>query len=416
VIGTAIALRILFGIPLWLGAIITICDTFTFLFIHYCGVRKLEALFIVLVGTMAVCFCINMIYVRPDASDILSGFIPGIPEGSFDQMIGLVGAVIMPHNLFLHSALVLSREIDRSKKKNIKEANFYFSFEAMISLSVSFLINMCVICTFAYWHLSNEAERITLQNAHSALKETFGDGARIVWAIGLLAAGQSSTMTGTYAGQFVMQGFLKMRLSPWLQVGITRSIAIFPSLIVAFTNSIDQLDGMINILQAIQLPFALIPLLKFTSSPKIMKDFKNYAVVTYFCMGISIIIICVNLSTVLPTILNTDEQSILEMTRGKVIIIFLAIIYFSILIGVLMSTTKSESLLASESETIEFKGLSISEDENAEDFIRDHAKEPMINLNDKDSDPKCLRSPENSIGPSDYISLNDLLEEKDNID
>jgi natural resistance-associated macrophage protein 2 len=223
-----------------------------------------------------------MLFVRPEVSDVLSGFIPGVPEGSFDQMIGLVGAVIMPHNLFLHSALVLSREIDRSKRNNIKEANFYFSLEAMISLSVSFFINMCVICTFAYWHLSNEAERITLQNAHSALKDTFGYGAKVVWAIGLLAAGQSSTMTGTYAGQFVMQGFLKMRFPPWVQVAITRSIAIFPSLIVAFTNSIDELDGLINILQAIQLPFALIPLLKFTSSAKVMKEFKNHKGITWF--------------------------------------------------------------------------------------------------------------------------------------
>lgn len=231
---------------------------------------------------MAVCFCANMIYVQPEASQILSGFIPGVPEGSFDQMIGLVGAVIMPHNLFLHSALVLSRELDRSDKKNIKEANFYFSLEAMISLSVSFFINMSVICTFAYWHLSEKGQNITLQTAHSALEDTFGDGARVVWAIGLLAAGQSSTMTGTYAGQFVMQGFLKMRFAPWMQVAITRSIAIFPSLIVAFTDSIDSLDGWINILQAIQLPFALIPLLKFTASSNVMKDFKNHKFITTF--------------------------------------------------------------------------------------------------------------------------------------
>lgn len=173
--------------------------------------RKLEALFIVLVGTMAVCFCANMIYVHPEVSEILSGFIPGIPHDSYDQMIGLVGAVIMPHNLFLHSALVLSRELDRSKKSSIKEANFYFSLEATVSLTVSFIINMSIICTFAYWHLSDQGQQITLQNAHSALKDTFGYGAKVVWAIGLLAAGQSSTMTGTYAGQFVMQGFLRMR-------------------------------------------------------------------------------------------------------------------------------------------------------------------------------------------------------------
>jgi NRAMP (natural resistance-associated macrophage protein)-like metal ion transporter len=231
---------------------------------------------------MAVCFCVNMIYVRPEFSDILGGFIPQIPSDSYDQMIGLVGAVIMPHNLFLHSALVLSRELDRSNRKDIKEANFYFSLEATVSLSVSFFINMCVICTFAYWHFKDEGHDITLQTAHLALRETFGEGAKIVWAIGLLAAGQSSTMTGTYAGQFVMQGFLRLRFAPWIQVLITRSIAILPSLVVAYYEAYDSVDGWINILQAIQLPFALIPLLKFTSTSTIMKEFRNHKYVTCF--------------------------------------------------------------------------------------------------------------------------------------
>jgi len=281
---------------------------------------------------MAVCFCANMIYVQPEFASILGGFIPQIPHQAFDQMIGLVGAVIMPHNLFLHSALVLSRELDRSQKKNIKEANFYFSLEATISLSVSFIINLSVICTFAYWHLRGGGHDITLQTAHLALEDTFGDGARMVWAIGLLAAGQSSTMTGTYAGQFVMQGFLQMKVPPWVQVAITRSIAIFPSLIVAFTESIDELDGWINILQAIQLPFALIPLIKFTSSGSIMKDFKNHPFITGFTMVVSIIIICVNLGTVVPTLLSLGEKEESWFSKGRLMMLFCGGIYFSIIV------------------------------------------------------------------------------------
>lgn len=288
-----------------------------------------------------------MIYVQPEFTAILEGFIPGVPEGALDQMIGLVGAVIMPHNLFLHSSLVLSREIDRSQKKNIKEANFYFSLEAMISLSVSFLINMCVICTFAYWHLSKMGQTITLQTAHSALRDTFGNGAKLVWAIGLLAAGQSSTMTGTYAGQFVMQGFLHMRLPPWVQVGITRSIAIFPALIVAFTNAIDSLDCWINILQAIQLPFALIPLLKFTASTNLMKEFKAPGFVTGFCMVVSAVIICVNLGTVIPELFGREADEPFQWTRGKSIFLVGGVIYFAIILAVLISPIKPESLLDS---------------------------------------------------------------------
>jgi natural resistance-associated macrophage protein len=314
---------------------------------------------------MAVCFCINMLYVQPEISDILGGFVPQVTNEDFDQMIGLVGAVIMPHNLFLHSALVLTREIDRTDRKNIKEANFYFSLEAMISLSVSFLINMCVICTFAYWHLRDTGHDITLQTAHSALQDTFGENAKLVWAIGLLAAGQSSTMTGTYAGQFVMQGFMRLRFPAWVQVMITRSIAIFPALIVAFSESIDSLDGWINILQAIQLPFALIPLLKFTSSSEIMQEFKSHKFVTGFCTVVSIVIICVNMGTVIPTMLYSDEEGNFQWTRGKLLLIFFGVVYFTIIIAVMMSPPKKSSLLDGssatdeESEDIEFKRLGI---------------------------------------------------------
>ena len=337
-------------------------------------------------------------------------------------MIGLVGAVIMPHNLFLHSSLVLSREIDRSKKRNIKEANFYFSLEATISLSVSFFINMSVICTFAYWHLRGDGHDITLQTAHSAMRETFGYGAKMVWAIGLLAAGQSSTMTGTYAGQFVMQGFLKLRVPPWVQVAITRSVAIFPSLIVAFMDSIDELDGYINILQAIQLPFALIPLLKFTSSEAIMKEFKNPKGITIFTAVVSVVIIFVNLGTVIPTLLYSDEKAGFQWTKGKIILIILGMIYFTIIYFVLASKTKPDALLESKNETvedndIEFKKISAGTDDSLDKKSDDEYKESRMKKskskykksckNDKTDDEYRFNVIRN--GPSDYHSLKDLL-------
>ena len=253
VIGSAIALKLLFGIPIWAGALITICDTFTFLFIHICGVRSLEvsyssllipvqAFFAFLVGVMAACFFANLIAVAPPIVDILGGFIPRIPEGAFDQTVGLVGAVIMPHNLFLHSALVLSRQVPPRNKRKVREANKYFSIEAAVSLIISFFINMAVIATFAYFH-NTEQKDLDLESAATALEDTFGNSARIVWAIGLLAAGQSSTMTGTYAGQFVMMGFLKLKIPQWARVVVTRSIAIIPALCVTFiSSSPDGLD------------------------------------------------------------------------------------------------------------------------------------------------------------------------------
>mmetsp|Transcript_16656 Transcript_16656/g.14562 ORF Transcript_16656/g.14562 Transcript_16656/m.14562 type:complete len:447 (+) Transcript_16656:1-1341(+) len=276
VIGTAIAFNILFGFPIWVGSIITILDTFTFLFIHACGVRKLEAMFAVLVGTMAICFCWNMFIVQPGISDVMGGFVPQLPKESTNEMIGLIGAVIMPHNLFLHSALVQSRNVNRKDSVRVREANKYFGIEAGVSLFISFIINLAVISTFAYYHLSDGAQDIVLNNAHLALQDSFGNNAKYIWAIGLMAAGQSSTMTGTYAGQFVMQGFINLHVPTYVRVFVTRGIAIIPAIIVAFIHYSDSLDGFLNILQAVQLPFALIPLLKFSSNAKIMNKFKNH--------------------------------------------------------------------------------------------------------------------------------------------
>lgn len=201
VIGSAIAFKVLLGLPLWAGALITIFDSFLFLFIHYFGVRKLEAFFAVVILTMVLCFAVNFFATDPDwEAAILGTILPRIPKGTLSYAIGLVGSVIMPHNLYLHSALVLSRDIDAKTKNKVNEANFYNNVESAISLGVSFIINWCVIGTFANYKGGPYSKDLTLSNAHIALEETLGKFARYVWAIGLLAAGQSSTMTGTYAG------------------------------------------------------------------------------------------------------------------------------------------------------------------------------------------------------------------------
>jgi len=175
VLGSAIAIKIITGIPLYAGALITMADTFTFLFIQVYGVRKLEGLFAFLVTVMAVCFYTNMFIVLPPAADVFSGFIPYIPSGAGEATIGLVGAVIMPHNLYLHSALVLSRNVDLSSPIKIQDANMYFAIEAALSLFISFLINLAVISVFAYW--ANESKVDGLESAGDAMYGSFGSGA-----------------------------------------------------------------------------------------------------------------------------------------------------------------------------------------------------------------------------------------------
>lgn len=324
VIGSAIALNLLSvgRIPLWGGVLITIVDTFVFLFLDKYGLRKLEAFFGFLILVMAVTFGYEYVTVKPDQGQLLKGmFVPycqGCGTRQLEQAVGIIGAVIMPHNIYLHSALVKSRDVNRANKKEVKEANRYFFIEACLALFLSFLINVFVVSVFAeaFYNKTNEqVHEICLNNSspHANLfpmnNKTldvniykggvvlgccFGGAALYIWAIGILAAGQSSTMTGTYSGQFVMEGFLNLSWSRFARVLFTRSIAITPTLLVALFQDVERLTGMndfLNVLQSMQLPFALIPILTFTSMSSVMHDFVN-GLAWKIAGGVVIFIVC----------------------------------------------------------------------------------------------------------------------------
>lgn len=209
--------------------------------------------------------------------------VPKLSSRTIQQAVGVVGCIIMPHNVFLHSALVQSREVDHRKIGRVQEALNYFSIESAVALTISFMINLFVTTVFAKaFYGTDIANSIGLGNAGQYLQEKYGGGLLpilYIWAIGLLAAGQSSTITGTYAGQFIMGGFLNLRMKKWIRALITRSFAIIPTLIVAliFDTSEDALDVLnewLNVLQSIQIPFALIPLLCLVSKEDLMGVFK----------------------------------------------------------------------------------------------------------------------------------------------
>ncbi|XP_056279300.1 natural resistance-associated macrophage protein 2-like isoform X2 [Pseudoliparis swirei] len=282
VIGCAIAFNLLSSgrIPLWAGVLITIIDTFVFLFLDKYGLRKLEAFFALLIGIMAIAFGYQYVTVSPDQGQLLKGMFMPYCEGcgpvQLSQAVGIVGAVIMPHNIYLHSALVKSREVDRSKRKEVREANKYFFIESTIALFLSFLINVFVVAVFAeafygrtnqevhsvcnetgsphsqMFPLNNETLEVNLYRGGVVLGCFFGPAALYIWAVGILAAGQSSTMTGTYSGQFVMEGFLNLRWSRFARVLLTRSIAITPTLLVAIFQDVQHLTGMNNFLNVLQ--------------------------------------------------------------------------------------------------------------------------------------------------------------------
>ncbi|XP_003252193.1 natural resistance-associated macrophage protein 2 isoform X1 [Nomascus leucogenys] len=324
VIGSAIAINLLSvgRIPLWGGVLITIADTFVFLFLDKYGLRKLEAFFGFLITIMALTFGYEYVTVKPSQSQVLKGmFVPscsGCRTPQIEQAVGIVGAVIMPHNMYLHSALVKSRQVNRNNKQEVREANKYFFIESCIALFVSFIINVFVVSVFAEAFFGKTNEQVVevctnTSSPHAGLfpKDNstlavdiykggvvlgcyFGPAALYIWAVGILAAGQSSTMTGTYSGQFVMEGFLNLKWSRFARVVLTRSIAIIPTLLVAVFQDVEHLTGMndfLNVLQSLQLPFALIPILTFTSLRPVMSDFAN-GLGWRIAGGILVLVIC----------------------------------------------------------------------------------------------------------------------------
>ncbi|KAK8606879.1 hypothetical protein V6N13_052632 [Hibiscus sabdariffa] len=306
VIGSAIAIKILSNgaLPLWAGVLITACDCFIFLFLENYGVRKLEAFFAVLIATMGVSFAWMFAETKPSGTELLLGIlVPKLSSKTIKQAVGVVGCIIMPHNVFLHSALVQSREIDRNKKARVQEALNYYSIESAAALLISFIINLFVTTVFAKAFYNTEiASSIGLVNAGQYLEEKYGGGLipiLYIWAIGLLAAGQSSTITGTYAGQFIMGGFLKLRLKKWLRALITRSCAIIPTIIVALIfdtseSALDVLNEWLNVLQSIQIPFALIPLLCLVSKEQTMGAFKIGNVLKTVAWLVTALVIVIN--------------------------------------------------------------------------------------------------------------------------
>ncbi|CAI0405664.1 unnamed protein product [Linum tenue] len=319
VIGSAIAIKILSNgyLPLWAGVVITALDCFVFLFLENYGVRKLEAFFAVLIAVMAISFAWMFGDTKPNGTELLLGIlIPKLSSKTIKQAVGVVGCIIMPHNVFLHSALVQSRDVDRSKKGRVDEALRYYGIESTAALAVSFFINLCVTTVFAKAFYGTEvANSIGLVNAGQLLQDKYGGGIfpiLYIWAIGLLAAGQSSTITGTYAGQFIMGGFLNLRLKKWVRAMITRSCAIIPTIIVALIfdsseDSLDKLNEWLNVLQSVQIPFALIPLLCLVAKEEIMGTFRIGPVLKTISWIVAVLVILINGYLLLDFFMNVVD-------------------------------------------------------------------------------------------------------------
>ena len=286
VIGTALALKLIFGLPTVWGVLVTSASTLLFLALQQFGVRKLEAFMGSLVGVMSVCFVAQMGMLEGgDGGEVMKGIVVPIFQNGKALFIGvsLLGAVVMPHNLFLHSALVLSRSFELGERA-VRRALKYNVAESALALAVTLVINFAVTIVAAQSIKDADFDDPTgekrrgiidrpLQNAPDMLKDVLGKSAKGLFAAALLASGQSSTITGTYAGQFVMEGFLEIKINPVLRAFLTRTCAILPSLLVTIIAGDEYAEFLIvisSVFLSFQLPFALIPLVKFCGSEKIV--------------------------------------------------------------------------------------------------------------------------------------------------
>lgn len=304
VVGSAIAVSLLtYGtVPLWAGVLITAVASFVLLLVERLGVRHLEALFAVLIGVMAAAFGVMYVLAGVPTADVIEGLlIPRLPRSALKMAVAIVGAGIMPANFYLHSALVHSRKIEAGPNARKKEALAYYRIESGIALFCALFINICVVAVFARGFYGVQDIKIGLENAGAYLGDTFGPLMRIIWAIGLLAAGQSSTITGVYTGQFVMSGFLDLRVSQWKRISITRSVALVPTLFISILyrkpggTELDILNEWLNVLQAVQIPFALLPLLMLTSSEAVMGScFANKVSMKVAAWAIAAAILAIN--------------------------------------------------------------------------------------------------------------------------
>jgi len=285
VLGSAIGLNLLFGIPVLWGVVITGFDVLLLLAIQRFGIRKMEGFILALICTIGVCFIIEVFLSKPSISGIASGFVPrGLSHAELFVAVGILGATVMPHNLYLHSSLVQSRDVRRSREA-VTEACRFNLIDSAIGLNAAFFVNaaILVVAAAAFWTAHHPVTE--LQEAHGLLELTLGSTiAPVAFALALLCAGQSSTVTGTLAGQITMEGFLRFRVRPWLRRLITRLIAITPAVIVVFLAGGDEAKGSAGIYQllilsqvilSLQLAFAVVPLVKFTSSRQKMGPFVN---------------------------------------------------------------------------------------------------------------------------------------------
>ena len=335
VLGMAIGIQLLTGLPLIWGVMITVLDTFLFLLLQRLGMRKMEAFIIALVAIIGISFVTEIILAKPNLGEVATGFIPGIPGNEALYIaIGIIGATVMPHNLYLHSALVQTRKFKRDKK-GIKRALKLNFIDSTIALNLAFFVNAAILVLAAtVFFKTGRTDVAEIKTAHELLNKFLGTNlAPTLFAIALIAAGQSSTITGTLAGQIVMEGYLHLRINPWIRRLLTRLIAIIPAVIVILINGEENIDSLLILSQVVlslQLGFAVIPLILFVSDKKTMGAFVIKPLTKILAWLITSILVYLNIRMVSEQ--ATSYFSTSDNLFWKTVIILGGLIFVALLI------------------------------------------------------------------------------------
>jgi manganese transport protein len=318
VLGMAIGIHLLFpGIPILWGVLITVFDTFLLLWLQRYGIRKIEAFIIMLVATIAVCFLAEILFAKPDLAEVAHGFIPtALNSEALYIAVGIIGATVMPHNLYLHSALVQTRKIVPDRE-GIKKALRFNTIDSTIALNLAFFVNAAILVLAGTVFYKAGVEVAKIEDAHRLLDGFLGTKlAPLLFAVALIAAGQSSTVTGTLAGQIVMEGYLKLRINPWLRRLITRLLAVIPAVLVILIYGDEKVDDLLVLSQVIlsmQLGFAIIPLIHFVSDRKTMGEFTISTVVKILAWLVAAVLVFLNVKLV------AEESFAVFATEGMMV-------------------------------------------------------------------------------------------------
>jgi manganese transport protein len=313
VLGMALGIYLLTGLPLIWGVCITVLDTLLLLWLQNFGIRKLEAFILSLVTVIGVSFLVELFFAKPDIHAIATGFIPGVlNKNALYIAVGIIGATVMPHNLYLHSALVQTRKI-KSDTEGIKNALRFNMIDSTIALNAAFFVNAAILILAASVFFSSGNTQVAkIEDAHKLLAPLLGNKlAPILFAIALIAAGQSSTITGTLAGQIVMEGYLQLRINPLLRRFITRIIAITPAVVTILIYGNEKIDALLvlsQVILSVQLGFAVIPLIHFVSDKATMGDFAIKTTTKIAAWLVACILVFLNVKMVLEQSIDFFNQ------------------------------------------------------------------------------------------------------------